>query len=89
MSFDMKVEANDTTRIAIVSISNADHLPHVLAVELALCVLCRATGQKLPLVGADRELSLLRMDLVILDELGCLPFSQAGRALLFHLPLRL
>ena len=28
--------------------------------------------------------SLLRMDLVILDELGYLPFSQAGEALLFH-----
>ena len=27
--------------------------------------------------------SLLRMDLVILDELGYLPFSQAGSALLF------
>ena len=34
-------------------------------------------------------LSLLRMDLVILDELGCLPFSQAGGALLFHLLSRL
>ncbi len=30
-------------------------------------------------------LSLLRMDLVILDELGYLPFSQADGALLFHL----
>jgi DNA replication protein DnaC len=30
-------------------------------------------------------LSLLRMDLVVLDELGYLPFSQAGGALLFHL----
>jgi DNA replication protein DnaC len=30
--------------------------------------------------------SLLRMDLVILDELGYLPFSQAGGALLFHQP---
>lgn len=30
-------------------------------------------------------ISLLRMDLVILDELGYLPFSQAGGALLFHL----
>jgi DNA replication protein DnaC len=30
-------------------------------------------------------LSLLRMDLVILDELGYLPFSQVGGALLFHL----
>jgi DNA replication protein DnaC len=33
--------------------------------------------------------SLLRMDLVILDELGYLPFSQAGAALLFHLLSRL
>jgi DNA replication protein DnaC len=30
-------------------------------------------------------LTLMRMDLVILDELGYLPFSQAGGALLFHL----
>jgi DNA replication protein DnaC len=30
-------------------------------------------------------LSLLRVDVVILDELGYLPFSQAGGALLFHL----
>ena len=30
-------------------------------------------------------LSLLRMDLVILDELGYFPFSQAGGALLFYL----
>jgi len=30
-------------------------------------------------------LALMRMDLVILDELGYLPFSQAGGALLFHL----
>jgi DNA replication protein DnaC len=27
----------------------------------------------------------MRMDAVILDELGYLPFSQAGGALLFHL----
>ena len=33
--------------------------------------------------------SLMRMDLVILDELGYLPFSQAGGALLFHLISRL
>lgn len=32
---------------------------------------------------------LSRMDLVILDELGYLPFSQAGGALLFHLLSRL
>jgi DNA replication protein DnaC len=30
-------------------------------------------------------LSLMRMDLVILDELGYLPFSQVGGSLLFHL----
>jgi DNA replication protein DnaC len=30
-------------------------------------------------------MSLARMDLVILDELGYLPFSQAGGAMLFHL----
>jgi DNA replication protein DnaC len=29
--------------------------------------------------------ALMRMDLLILDELGYLPFSQAGGALLFHL----
>ena len=29
--------------------------------------------------------SLARLDLVVLDELGYLPFSQAGGALLFHL----
>lgn len=33
--------------------------------------------------------SLMQMDLVILDELGYLPFSQAGGALLFHLLSRL
>jgi DNA replication protein DnaC len=32
---------------------------------------------------------LLQVDLVILDELGYLPFSQAGGALLFHLLSRL
>ena len=30
-------------------------------------------------------LSLMRVDLVVLDELGYLPFSQTGGALLFHL----
>ena len=33
--------------------------------------------------------ALMRMDLVILDELGYLPFSQAGGALPFHLPSKL
>ena len=35
--------------------------------------------------AAKLAFSLLRMDLVILDELGYLPFSQSGGALLFHL----
>jgi DNA replication protein DnaC len=35
--------------------------------------------------GRRLAFSLMRMDLVILDELGYLPFSQAGGALLFHL----
>lgn len=30
-------------------------------------------------------MSLVRMDLVVLDELGYLPFSHAGGSLLFHL----
>jgi DNA replication protein DnaC len=30
-------------------------------------------------------MSLMRLELVVLDELGYLPFSQAGGALLFHL----
>ena len=34
-------------------------------------------------------MSLLRLDAVILDELGYLPFSQAGGAMLFHLLSRL
>ena len=34
-------------------------------------------------------LSLMRLDLVVLDELGYLPFSQAGGALLFHLMSKL
>jgi DNA replication protein DnaC len=33
--------------------------------------------------------NMLRLDVVILDELGYLPFSQAGGALLFHLLSRL
>ena len=33
--------------------------------------------------------SLMRVDMVILDELGYLPFSQAGGALLFHLMSKL
>jgi len=33
--------------------------------------------------------SMLRMDTVILDEMGYLPFSQAGGALLFHLMSKL
>jgi DNA replication protein DnaC len=40
----------------------------------------KATGRQGRLAN-----SLMHMDLVILDELGYLPFSQAGGALLFHL----
>jgi DNA replication protein DnaC len=40
----------------------------------------KATGKQ-----GKLALGLMQMDLVILDELGYLPFSQAGGALLFHL----
>jgi DNA replication protein DnaC len=40
----------------------------------------KAAGKQVKLA-----LSLMQMDLVILDELGYLPFSQVGGALLFHL----
>jgi len=40
----------------------------------------KAAGKAGPLA-----FGLMRMDLVILDELGYLPFSQAGGAVLFHL----
>jgi DNA replication protein DnaC len=40
----------------------------------------KATGK-----AGKLAFALMRMDLVILDELGYLPFSQAGGALLFHL----
>lgn len=40
----------------------------------------KATGKQ-----GQLALSLIQMDLVILDELGYLPFSQVGGALLFHL----
>ena len=43
--------------------------------------LCNKTGQM-----AHR---LAHMDMVVLDELGYLPFSQAGGALLFHLMSKL
>ena len=45
----------------------------------------RAGAGEGPGQGRRIAMSLLRMDLVILDDLGYLPFSQAGRALLFHL----
>ena len=40
--------------------------------------------EKAPGKGGRIALFLMRMDLIILDELGYLPFSQAGGALLFH-----
>ena len=41
--------------------------------------------------GKARQLAerLLRLDLIILDELGYLPFGPSGDALLFHLPSKL
>ena len=36
-------------------------------------------------VAGRIAMSFARLDLLILDELGYLPFSQAGGALLFHL----
>jgi DNA replication protein DnaC len=52
----------------------------------------RAGGRGQIDVGANAQgragriaMSLVGMDLVVLDELGYLPFSQAGGALLFHL----
>jgi DNA replication protein DnaC len=49
--------------------------------------LANALEQETALVTARRiAMSLLRMDLVILDELGYFLFSQARGALLFHSP---
>jgi hypothetical protein len=51
-------------------------------------ILLKWNSQKLSLVsnsGGQIALKLMYVDLVILDELGYLPFSQAGGALLFHL----
>ena len=45
----------------------------------------RANGSSPEGKAGRIALSLLRVDLVILDELGYLPFSQVGGALLFHL----
>jgi DNA replication protein DnaC len=41
--------------------------------------------EKAPGKAGKLAYSLMRVDLVILDERGYLPFSQAGGALLFHL----
>jgi DNA replication protein DnaC len=38
---------------------------------------------------AVRSWRLARCDLIVLDELGYLPFGASGGALLFHLPSRL
>src|SRR4030065_2115105 len=47
--------------------------------------LANSLEQEKPAGKQDRlALRLLQVDLVILDELGYLPFSQAGGALLFH-----
>jgi DNA replication protein DnaC len=44
----------------------------------------KAQGRAGRIAGA-----MLRLDMIILDEMGYLPFSQAGGALLFHLLSRL
>ena len=51
----------------------------------------RLKGGKLLLVDEDKGIAdyLTRMDFVVLDELGYLPFAQAGGQLLFHLVSRL
>ena len=56
-----------------IDLVNSPRLPRMLEQE-------KAAGKQGRLV-----MSLIHMDLVILDELGYLPFSQAGGALLFHL----
>ncbi|WP_294262154.1 ATP-binding protein [Propionivibrio sp.] len=72
--------------------SNTPPLPcqDCLAGQTGALLLPGGSGQLLEREKRDGKagriaLSLLRMDLVILDELGYLPFSQAGGALLFHL----
>lgn len=39
--------------------------------------------------AGKRAVMLIKVDLVILDALGYLPFSSSGEALLFHLPSQL
>ncbi len=50
---------------------------------------CAGAGEKAQGRAGRIAASLLHVDLLILDELGYLPFSQAGGALLFHLLSRL
>jgi DNA replication protein DnaC len=46
------------------------------------CALCRREGGRRSGRLAEK---LLRHDLIVIDELGYLPFSQSGGQLLFHL----
>jgi DNA replication protein DnaC len=48
-----------------------------------------STGWKARLALVARGDYLTRFDFVVLDELGYLPFAQAGGQLLFHLVSRL
>ena len=45
----------------------------------------RSARRRRPVVAADYRKTLLRYDLIVIDELGYLPFSQPGGQLLFHL----
>src|SRR5437660_955002 len=53
------------------------------------CLCWDTDGDGLPVAGTPMTFQLLRMDLIILDELGYLPFAQSGGQLLFHLVSRL
>ena len=62
-----------------------DHSPGVFEHQPPGCVLCKKAK------GKARQIAegLTKLDLVILDELGYLPFSASGGALLFHLLTKL
>jgi len=58
-------------------------------IETANAAACRRSGHDR--AGRQGRLAdyLTRLDLIILDELGYLPFAQTGGQLLFHLVSRL
>lgn len=69
---------------------SAEHIENVIsrlkAAELPGQIETTLRVDEPPIADTGRlTFALMRMDMVILDELGYLPFSQAGGALLFHL----